>query len=271
MTETQWLYVIFVFFGLIIICVTFLSSFWLKVIRKEFDFPSLPEEFDGYRILHLSDMHFRSVRASRTYIWGEIDKLSFDAVAITGDIVLSKPEQIDAHAVHISGLAKRCRVFYVGGNHEARFCGELFSRLRKYGVTVLDNETATQEINGVGLCVIGFEDYYRLEKRGPEKAAAMVPETGFKLVLEHQPQFFDKIKDRGELLMLCGHTHGGQLRLPFLPVFYAPGQRLFPKYSFGEYRHKKAIMLISKGMGATYFPFRFYNRPEMTVITLRKH
>ena len=94
---------------------------------------------------------------------------------------------------------------------------------------------------------------------------------GFHIILSHQPQIFDWFK-KGKIpfsaLILAGHTHGGQVRLPFAPTLFAPGQGIFPGYGDGWFQREDGTikMFISRGIGATYFPIRMFNPPEIVII-----
>ena len=124
--------------------------------------------------------------------------------------------------------------------------------------------------------MVGVADYYRLKKErfaSVKKAFANRESSSnseFLLLLSHQPSVIHKIGDYKPDLMLCGHTHGGQVRFPFLPALYAPEQGLFPRYDHGWYRVGETDIYISKGIGATHFHIRFYNRPEVMVVDVRQ-
>ena len=243
------------------------SRYWLKTIHKKIRIQNLPNGLEGFTVLHISDFHAHN--KLHMSVWKKLKMLDFDICTITGDIITSSADELKPHLDHICKLAARKPVFFVSGNHEARSsCREVHMMLKKCGVTVLKNETAEFDFDGTMLRIIGLCDYKCIQKQKINIKPLF--DSNFSLVLSHQPQVFDMIKTfDGNSLTLSGHTHAGQVRFPFMPVLLAPGQGLFPKYGYGGYSEGKThAMWISKGIGTTHFPVRFYNRPEIAVITL---
>ena len=98
--------------------------------------------------------------------------------------------------------------------------------------------------------------------------AALSQGDGFQLLLSHRPEFMDMYVRYDIDLVLSGHAHGGQFRLPFLGGLYAPSQGFFPKYDAGLFEEENTKMIVSRGIGNSAFPLRFNNRPELVLITL---
>jgi len=244
------------------------SMKWLKIIKADFYFDSLPPGFNGFKILHISDLHSRNPRKMNLNIWEAAVKLDFDIAVMTGDCITGGFNNILSHGETIRGFCEKHRLYYVDGNHEKHCFPQMSAYLKSLGVIALDNETLTLKRNGDTLQLIGLRDWDFLKKRGFLDLSLLLADSNFKIILQHQPQIFDMLDKESESLTLCGHTHGGQVRFPFLPVLFAPRQGILPKYGFGAYKENRAQMLISKGIGATDFPLRFYNRPEIAVITL---
>ena len=233
--------------------------------------PALPKGFHGLRIAQVSDLHndlfgmdqcrlIRSLRAARPHI-----------IAITGDLLDARRTNIPRalEAARLMQAVAPC--FYVKGNHEARTPDYplLEEGLRKLGVTVLRNERRTlrcgnDRITLLGMdCPYGDEDY-------PFYLYDLAEESeGFKLLLSHHPEQFHNYADAGIHLSLCGHTHGGQLRLPKIGGVIAPHQGFFPKYDAGLYELEGCKMIISRGLGNSLFPLRINNRPELVVVELK--
>jgi len=250
---------------------------WLKVNRQTIAFDDLPAHLHGLRILHISDLHSNHPRRMNLNIWPTIAKLDFDMAVITGDLILGRKLPADAdiaefepHRVGLEGLAARVPTYFVEGNHERHLFPRMRRLMAEVGITFLHNETATLTVGMGELEVVGTKDFKTLRREGFDEFDGLIARDGgnFRLFLVHQPQLFDKIKhSRG--LTLAGHTHGGQLRLPFMPTIFAPNQGFFPAYGDGLYRHGNAQMYVSKGIGTTYFPIRFFNRPEIGLYELR--
>ncbi|MCL1998407.1 MAG: metallophosphoesterase [Turicibacter sp.] len=221
----------------------------------------------GLRILHISDLHSRYADRVHCDIWRSVLGLEFDLVAITGDIVQRRAEQLEPHMPGLRALARRAPVFYVDGNHERTCYEEVAYTLRSIGVMVLDNWKKEFE----RFTVYGFRDFeYIMEESSVgvrELLLDIARDEKFKVILVHQPQMLDYILPyvRGSALVLAGHTHGGQVRLPWLPTLFAPNQGVLPRYGDGWYGAGDVRMFVSRGVGATVFPLRLFNASEVAL------
>jgi len=242
-------------------------------------FDGLPPHLHGLRILQISDLHSDSADVMNVDIWGIVEGAEFDIAVITGDIVLdggwrrAEPiVELGAHWSQLEQLAGRVPTFFVEGNHETAHLSRFMTIMDELGITFLYNQQYSLSINGGQLEIIGTQDYSAMLRYGFAGKEALFghPNPPFRLVLSHQPQIFDRIRDDGIMLVLSGHTHGGQIRLPLLPTLYAPGQGWFPRYGRGLYSHGEAQMYVASGIGTTYFPLRFFNPPQITIIELRR-
>ena len=260
---------IFTILAIIAIAIIWPSLKWIKVNHHAVYFENLPKHLAGFRILQISDLHNRSKRKKSLDIWPTIKNLHFDMVAITGDIILRNPLQIYPHKYDLKDLAKKAPTFYVEGNHDAAHYPKISLFLKECGITCLYNHKTTLEHNGGFVDIAGTKDFTTLRKTNYQGLAELFePKTNFCIALTHQPQVWDKFKDKQPNITLSGHTHGGQVRLPFLPTLYAPRQGILPKYGAGFYEHKNTYLFVSVGVGATDFPIRFWNRPAIEVFEL---
>ncbi len=263
---------IFLFFivGIILSYICYIGSMkWLKIKYVTFPLLKKHKKTDKLKILHITDIHGNSSKKMNLDIWKKIEKLDFDFAVITGDLIINEFSEFLPHIEGVKRLAEKAPVFFVHGNHDMFYYKELKKELEKCGVIVLLDEIKTIEINNVKLNVIGLRDFYYLKAnnfRGINNLFENIDNSLFTLVLNHQPEIFDIIKRFNPDLILCGHTHGGQLRLPFLPTLFAPHQGFLPKYGEGWYYENNVRMYISRGIGTTVFPIRFFNRPEVTIL-----
>lgn len=146
------------------------------------------------------------------------------------------------------------------------------------GVTVLQNESTVFEYNGVTVQIMGLDDpafdgtdswnKTDAEAVGDTIGILVDEKTDFKLLLSHRPELFDIYCDAGVELILSGHAHGGQFRLPFVGGLIAPNQGLFPKYDGGLFQAGNTTMVVSRGLGNSLLPIRLNNRPEVVIIEL---
>lgn len=219
----------------------------------------------GARIVQLSDLHGKSFGRKNCKLVQKVAALKPDIIAVTGDIVHLYRERDKRTALElVSSLCALAPVLFVAGNHEMRNKGYRFFRkdLKEAGAIVLDDTSA--DICGVtfaGLNCASSKNgtVERLGVKNPREA----------VLLAHMPHFFESYRKAGYGLVLCGHAHGGQWRIPFTGRgLYAPGQGVFPKLTQGCHTLGETQMIISRGLGNSEFPLRLFNRPEITVIDI---
>ncbi len=250
-------------------------------ISRSLHHPALPEAFSGLRILHLSDLHAARFGKDQRDLFKAIDQLQADIAVITGDLIDRRRTVSDrdmAPALELlRGLARRMPTFRVDGNHEP--CSGVSRRFRlladQTGVQNVTGRALTLKKNGEELVLLGIPDMVTtaLNEFAWEKQMRRLTDAHkerFCLALSHRPQFLAAYA-RAELpFVLCGHAHGGQIRLPLVGPLYAPEQGVFPHFTCGLHRLENTQMIVSRGLGNSGFPVRFLNHPELGVITLRR-
>ena len=171
-------------------------------------------------------------------------------------------------------------VYYVTGNHEANLSqyDRLRDGLEAVGVSVLDDRAVELERNGEKITLIGLSDPDFIMKGDMfGEVPAMIntklenltdTDNSYTILLSHRPELFENYVINGIDLILSGHTHGGQFRLPFVGGLIAPNQGLFPKYDAGLYIDGSTHMVVSRGIGNSIIPIRFNNRPEIVLVEL---
>lgn len=237
----------------------------------------LPEDFSGYKIVHISDLHNTEFGKGNEQLLTLIKDSSPDIIVVTGDIVDSRKTDIQIARDFINNAAKIAPVYYVTGNHEARINEEnrIDNVALDENITILHNkdvliQKGESEIQIIGVddpdfvSVTYSEDYmnYELEKYSNGKH--------FKILLSHRPELFDAYVSNNIDVVFSGHAHGGQFRLPFVGGIIAPHQGLFPEYDSGLYTKNNTNLIVSRGLGNSIFPFRINNPPETIIVTLEK-
>ena len=233
--------------------------------------PRLPRAFHGLRIAQVSDLHNDLFGVDYCRLVRALKQANPHFIAITGDMLDARRTNIPRALLAAEKMLTVAPCLYVKGNHEARTPGyPLFEEgLLRAGVHVLRNRAVTPEHKGEQLTVIGMDCPYG-DPAYPEFLYEIRKNTeNFTLLLSHHPEEFDAYTQIGMDLVLCGHTHGGQVRLPKLGGVIAPHQGFFPKYDAGLYEQGSTRMIISRGLGNSLCPLRVNNRPELVVVELR--
>lgn len=239
---------------------------------------SIPKSFDGYRIVQISDFHNAQIGKDNEKLISLIEKAEPDIIAITGDIVDWRRTDIELTKEFVLQIMKIAPCYYVSGNNESYITEkyDVKNILADMGVTVLEDETQHLEIEGEKILLAGvddpaFSDNYSSADSVPimqTKLEELMSDDIYTVLLSHRPELFGVYCEYEADLVLSGHAHGGQFRIPFIGGLYAPDQGFFPEYDAGLYTNGKTNMLVSRGIGNSKIPIRFNNRPEVIVIEL---
>ena len=240
----------------------------------------LPQSFDGYRIAHVSDLHNTEMGKDNEKLLAMLRDADPDMIAITGDLIDSRNTDIEVALQFVREAVKIAPCYYVTGNHEARVneYGELKAGMEVAGVTVLEDVRTEIGMEGETITLIGVNDpSYQTDYLFGDSETVMntkledlhTGHDGFTILLSHRPELFDTYADQDIDVILSGHAHGGQFRLPFIGGLVAPNQGLFPENDAGIYTEGNTNMLVSRGVGNSILPFRINNRPEVILIELQ--
>ena len=241
----------------------------------------LPQSFDGYRIAHVSDLHNAEMGKNNEKLLTMLRDADPDMIAITGDLVDSRNTDIEVALQFVREAVKIAPCYYVTGNHEARISeyDELKAGMEAAGVTVLEDAQTEISLTGEFIRLIGVNDpSYQTDYLFGDAKTVMntkleelhTEQDRFTILLSHRPELFETYVDHDLDLVLSGHAHGGQFRLPFVGGLVAPNQGFFPEYDAGLYSMNHTNMIVSRGIGNSILPFRFNNRPEVIIIELKK-
>ena len=243
-----------------------------------FTSPGLPSEFDGFRIVQLSDLHGRSFGEGNSRLIAAVERAEPDMIAITGDLVDAQSE-LEEVLPFIRKLLELAPVYYVTGNHEwgSGKARDTLGALRSLGVECLENRFVSVERGGAHILIAGVNDPNGpSDQKTPEQLAAELyasEPNPFWLLLAHRNNLFSGgYCCLGANLTLCGHAHGGVWRLPFTDGLIGPDKRPLPSFTSGFYRCEDGCgmwVFVSRGLGNSphYMP-RLFNRPQVAVITL---
>ena len=258
----------------------------LEISRYKVTSNKIPDSFDGFKILQLSDLHSKSFGDGNIKLMEKINGENPDIVVMTGDMVDSKDTDFDVFTDLAGEISKNYDTYYILGNHEQSLSKKrrkmLTDTLTEFGVKVLDNEkvTITKGEDSINLYGLWFNlRYYKDSSNeytkdvffGEEQIKKILgtPNTdSYNILLTHNPLYADTYSDWGADLTLSGHIHGGIIRIPFAGGVLSPEKKFFPEYDGGMYQVDDKILIVNRGLGNSNFALRIFNRPEILVITL---
>lgn len=267
---------------LIIIIMTSLYLYYennkLQISNYNIINDSIPNDFNNYKILQISDFHNTKSKILTKDLIKEIKKQNPNIIVLTGDIIDSRKIDINIAINFIKEINDIAPIYFISGNHEANINNyqEFQDKLKENNVIILDNKVQILEMNESKINLIGIDD--PMMKHSPYESDEDIVNSELKLIdynkknysilLSHRPELFETYVNNDIDLVLSGHSHGGQIRIPFIGGLVAPNQGLFPKYTSGKNENNKTTMIISRGIGNSFLPFRINNRPELIIITL---
>jgi len=238
------------------------------------------------RIVQLTDLHNHIFGKNNSTLISEITDQKPDIIVMTGDMLNDNGKDIRVIISLISKLSDSFPVYFSMGNHEIKYQKnydiDLKLELEKAGAIVLDCEYEDVVLNGNLIRIGGYYGYYRtphLDTEETHKQTELLEFSNcfentdrFKLLLCHIPTpwvDWNRIDDFSIDLVLCGHYHGGHIRIPFIGGIYAPYVGWFPKYTKGLFIGKVAKCILSTGLGSESFIPRINNPPEIVIIDLK--
>lgn len=279
----------------VLVCIALIFISILMYFRKKIDVTKytisnkkIPEEFNGFKILQLSDFHSEGYRNTTERLIDKVKNINPDIIVMTGDMVSWDMNNIQEAKRLIKSLSEVYPIYYIDGNHEhlaeilrpGRYVA--FNEfMQELGVTIIKNNyveiyKGDKSINlyGVDLPLDGdtglYINRFQLEKNYVEKTLPEADKEKFNILLAHTPAFIKQYSQWGADLVLAGHMHGGIVRIPFTNIgLLSPERTIFPKYAAGKFKVKDSTMIVNRGIGTSSFKLRIFNNPEITVITLK--
>jgi len=247
-----------------------------ELVEQTLVYQDLPYSLDNLKIIHLSDFHCRGFTAREKKLVEIIDKERPDFIFFTGDFLENDKWIYSCENLIWQIFQKNSNFFGVFGNHDHQIntpIQDLEEDFEKRGITILVNEAQELKFKGSSFYLIGVDDPY-LDYDNLELALTGVKEDKFKILLSHSPAIFmedrELILDNAINLILSGHTHGGQVNVPFFTNFFI-SLWLGGKYTAGLFREGGTFIYVNRGIGTFHlFPIRLNSPPEVTLIILKR-
>lgn len=251
------------------------SRYRLETSVYELYSPRLPAGFDGFRIVQISDLHGMTFGRDNSRLLRAVAKAAPDLIALTGDFIESA-DDIAAFEALIEALGKLAPLYFISGNHDWS-SGEierLAEMLERQNVKYLRNEYEVLTAGGDSIVLCGVEDpNSRADGIRPDALIKKLRQEypgEYTLLLGHRNYWKSRYPALDVDVILCGHAHGGVIRLPFVGGVMGTNFELFPEYTSGVYPGNRYDMVVSRGLGDTAPLPRFLNNPHLPVIILRR-
>ncbi len=248
-----------------------IEPYWIEVKHVEVKLPKLPASYNSFRIVHFSDLHlgFHSNPEHLSELVEQIRQVKPDVICFTGDLLDHSTAFIPEAIAFLSKLRAPFGQFAVLGNHDAFGNRRAVTNgLAQAGFHVLDNKNVALTKGKTPIYMAGVDDPW-VGNPNINRALKGIPDGSCTVLLAHEPDFADEYTRYPVDLQLSGHSHGGQVRIPFIGALYTPPYG--SKYTNGLYHVPNSNLQVytTRGVGMTRIPVRFNCRPELTVITLK--
>lgn len=242
----------------------------IKVEKIQFKTEKLTEKAE-LRIMQISDFHNQKSRCQHKKVINKVEVLRPDIIVLTGDLIDRRTRNFRSVLAFVDALISiGIPIYFVSGNHEwnnpkrHRF----LARLSKRKIRILSNNHVELNSKNEYINLAGIEDA-ATEHENIEMTFSNMKVENYTILLSHSPYVINKYPDMQADLVISGHTHGGQIRLPFIGAAVSPGEGFFPKLDKGIFKWGKGQHLyVDSGVGTTRLPIRFLNQSQMTFIQI---
>jgi len=250
----------------------FVEPYLIKVEKVEIEIDTLPSSFDKIKIVQISDLHLKNIGKREKKLLKKIKEINPDFIFITGDFVDWRSKNLNSLEGFWRELSfdREGKIFGVYGNHDHRNpeFGTLKEILKKNKVRILNNESVSLRRGNEFIYLLGVDDPH-LGYDNIEKATEDLEKGVASILFAHSPEIFRKAKNKRINLVLTGHTHGGQIDIPFVSNLILP-LKYDKKYKRGLFKEEGIFLYVNRGIGTTIMPVRFNAFPEITLFILKK-
>lgn len=247
----------------------------LEISRYEVKSQKLPESFDGFKIVQLSDLHGAEFGEDGMELVEKVKELEPDIIALTGDFVTDEGDLAAVEKL-AARLVKLCPVYFISGNHEfgSGLAVKVRNILERAGVKYLSNEYLTISRGEDEILLGGVEDPLAYaDMLSPDELAQKMNDAApdaFKILLGHRNYWMTEYPELPVDLIFCGHAHGGLIRIPGVGGLIGTDRRLFPDFDAGQFNNGRYTLIVSRGLGNSVPIPRVFNRPEIVCVELTR-
>lgn len=275
----------FVLIMFVVLLLIYISNNILKVKRYNIKTNKIPDEFNDFKIVQISDVHSKMFGENNSILINEIKKINPDIVVMTGDIIDDSTENVVEYVRNFEPIFKLYPTYYSIGNHERKLGYKKYKlyidTLKENGVNVIINGSVECKRNNstIVISALKFRENMQpkvlTEKRKNKYISYMkvklssIDQNNYNVLLTHDPENFLMYEKLKVDLIFSGHVHGGLIRLGKICLL-SPRRKLFPKYGYGKHKINNTTLIVNSGMGNASIPIRMFNRPEIVLVTLKK-
>jgi len=272
-----------ILFVLLAIIIIYLISSCKTISTKTYQLKTaLLEENKEIKIALISDLHSTIYGKDQSILINKVKNINPDLIVLSGDI-FDDVVPMTGTKLFLAGISGIAPIFYVTGNHEywSHNMREIREELVSHGVTILSDTYTIIDVNNNKIVIAGIDDPDKRryetanynQNESMENAFRELDEIHlYKILIAHRPEQIKNYKKYSFDLVLSGHTHGGQVRIPYIiNGLYAPNQGLFPKYAGGLYTHENLTHIISRGLSVNPRLPRIFNPPELVIIIIKSN
>ena len=251
----------------ILIYAFLIEPYLLSVTHLNLYFNDLPLSFENIKIAQISDIHFTRFIRLHYKVLDTLVKEKPDITVITGDFV-NESLKITCKDFCKSIAEKSKYTLAVPGNwdHKVNDFSYFIKSISETGISLLVNSSTVFSKNGDRIFIAGTDDPYK-KYADLKKTFRNIPQDAFVILLAHCPDIIYDATEYKPQLVLSGHTHGGQVKIPFIKALYVPS-KFGTRFLCGLFKIKNSYLYVNRGIGTSHLPIRFFSPPEITVITL---
>ncbi len=264
---------VFLILWIVLIIWGYYQNHHIVITKYNYQNDKIDEALDGYTIVQVSDLHNQSFGFNEKILIVKIKNEDPDIIVVTGDTIDSAHTSYNRSLNFLKEISELAPVYFITGNHEKWLekkkpekINAFYKDIEEAGINIIDNEVV--EISD-GFYLIGLAD----DELGGSRLRELtenLPNDSLKILLAHEPKYYDNYSSCGVDLVLTGHVHGGQFIIPGKGGFVSPEFTFFPELYEGEHIYGNTTMIISRGLGNSLIPLRINNYPELVVVRLNK-
>lgn len=267
---------------LLVAILVYISNNWLKIKKYKITDKKLPNNFNNFKIAHISDVHSKIFGKDNKAVINKIKKIKPDIVIMSGDIIDKREENIEGFINNYKEIYNNYPTYYSIGNHE-RSLGYIkykkyIELLKDLGVKVIINGSEKISIGNEHIVISALKFRYNMQTKElteekfvkyMKKKLNTIDKSEYNILISHDPENFKMYKKLNVDLIFSGHIHGGLIRIGNIGLL-SPRRKFFPKYSYGKNVEQGTTIITSSGMGDATIPIRLFNRPEIVQVTFKK-